>query len=168
VLKHCECRSLENISVRSQIGLESNLMRTHKELVEANELESEHITNDVLRKVSEQHGVRHWSNRLHVLVVVILVSTDCVRFSLCQSSRPNRAYDARAGCPKGPDNDHLKENTMHNTTERKDIYCRIDAQIVERRNEIIDARELSKRWQVPQTWIRNWTREGYANDPIPM
>ena len=33
--------------------------------------------------------------------------------------------------------------------------------------EIIDARELAKRWQVPVTWIRNWTREGYANDPIP-
>ena len=56
---------------------------------------------------------------------------------------------------------------MQNTTERKDVYSRINAQIVERLDEIIDARELAKRWQVPQTWIRNWTREGYANDPIP-
>jgi hypothetical protein len=61
----------------------------------------------------------------------------------------------------------LKENTMHDSTERKDGYSRINAQIVERLDEIIDARELAKRWQVPQTWIRNWTREGYANDPIP-
>src|SRR5271156_4313093 len=61
----------------------------------------------------------------------------------------------------------LKENTMQNTTERKDVYSRINAQIVERPDEIIDARELAKRWQVPQTWIHNWTREGYASDPIP-
>lgn len=33
--------------------------------------------------------------------------------------------------------------------------------------EIIDASELARRWQVPRSWIRNWTREGYANDPIP-
>jgi integrase len=32
--------------------------------------------------------------------------------------------------------------------------------------EIIDAIELAKRWQVPRTWIRNHTREGYGNDPI--
>jgi alkyl sulfatase BDS1-like metallo-beta-lactamase superfamily hydrolase len=59
------------------------------------------------------------------------------------------------------------EITMQNTTERKDVHSRINAQTVERLDEIIDARELAKRWQVPQTWIRNWTREGYANDPIP-
>jgi hypothetical protein len=53
---------------------------------------------------------------------------------------------------------------MQNTTERKDVCSRINAQIVERLDEIIDAREIANRWQVPQTWIRNWTREGYAND----
>jgi len=33
--------------------------------------------------------------------------------------------------------------------------------------EVIDAPELAKRWSVPPTWVRNWTREGYDNDPLP-
>jgi hypothetical protein len=33
--------------------------------------------------------------------------------------------------------------------------------------ETIDADQLAERWRVPKSWIRNWTREGYANDPIP-
>jgi hypothetical protein len=33
--------------------------------------------------------------------------------------------------------------------------------------EVIDAPELAKRWSVPTTWVRNWTREGYDNDPLP-
>jgi hypothetical protein len=33
--------------------------------------------------------------------------------------------------------------------------------------EIIDARELARRWNVPETWVRNNTRRGFANDPIP-
>ena len=34
-------------------------------------------------------------------------------------------------------------------------------------NELIDAPELAKRWNLPVTWIRNHTRSGYTNDPIP-
>ena len=33
--------------------------------------------------------------------------------------------------------------------------------------EVIDAPELAKRWHVPTTWIRNWSRGGYDNDPLP-
>ena len=33
--------------------------------------------------------------------------------------------------------------------------------------ETIDASQLAERWRVPKTWIRNWSRDGYANDPIP-
>lgn len=33
--------------------------------------------------------------------------------------------------------------------------------------EIVDAPELGKRWMVPETWVRNWTRVGYDNDPLP-
>ncbi len=34
-------------------------------------------------------------------------------------------------------------------------------------SETIDAQQLAERWRVPKTWVRNWTRQGYANDPIP-
>jgi hypothetical protein len=33
--------------------------------------------------------------------------------------------------------------------------------------ESIDAAELAKRWNLPFTWIRNHSREGYTDDPIP-
>jgi hypothetical protein len=33
--------------------------------------------------------------------------------------------------------------------------------------EVIDVPELAKRWRVPQKWIFNHTRQGYASDPIP-
>ncbi len=38
--------------------------------------------------------------------------------------------------------------------------------IVERREELIDAAELAKRWNVPESWIRDHTRRR-ADDPIP-
>ena len=58
-------------------------------------------------------------------------------------------------------------NTLCRTPPKKRRLQPHQCADVERLDEIIDARELAKRWQVPQTWIRNWTREGYANDPIP-
>ncbi len=33
--------------------------------------------------------------------------------------------------------------------------------------EVIDARELARRWSVPETWVRNHTRDAYTKDPIP-
>ena len=33
--------------------------------------------------------------------------------------------------------------------------------------ETIDAIELAKRWGVPVSWVRNYTRIGYTRDPIP-
>jgi len=33
--------------------------------------------------------------------------------------------------------------------------------------EIVDARELARRWSVPESWVRNHSRHGFANDPIP-
>ena len=33
--------------------------------------------------------------------------------------------------------------------------------------EVIDAPELARRWSVPASWVRNWTRQGYDNDPLP-
>jgi hypothetical protein len=33
--------------------------------------------------------------------------------------------------------------------------------------EIVDARELAQRWSVPESWVRNHSRQGFANDPIP-
>ena len=33
--------------------------------------------------------------------------------------------------------------------------------------EVIDARELARRWQVSRKWVFNHSRPGFANDPIP-
>ena len=33
--------------------------------------------------------------------------------------------------------------------------------------ESIDAKELAKRWLVPTTWIREYTRSDRTDDPIP-
>jgi hypothetical protein len=33
--------------------------------------------------------------------------------------------------------------------------------------EIVDARELAQRWSVPESWVRNHSRQGFANDPLP-
>lgn len=34
-------------------------------------------------------------------------------------------------------------------------------------HESIDAFELARRWNIPVTWVRNHTRDGYTDDPIP-
>jgi hypothetical protein len=34
-------------------------------------------------------------------------------------------------------------------------------------HESIDAVELAKRWNLPESWVRNHTRDGYTDDPIP-
>jgi len=33
--------------------------------------------------------------------------------------------------------------------------------------EILTAEQLAKKWQVPLTWVRNWSRTDYVSDPIP-
>jgi hypothetical protein len=33
--------------------------------------------------------------------------------------------------------------------------------------EVIDARELARHWKVPESWVRNHTRQGFVADPIP-
>ena len=33
--------------------------------------------------------------------------------------------------------------------------------------EIIDAKELARRWNVPVSWIREYTRSDRSDDPIP-
>lgn len=33
--------------------------------------------------------------------------------------------------------------------------------------EILDAKELASRWQVPVSWIREYTRPDRTDDPIP-
>ncbi len=33
--------------------------------------------------------------------------------------------------------------------------------------EIIDAKELARRWNVPASWIREYTRSDRTDDPIP-
>ena len=33
--------------------------------------------------------------------------------------------------------------------------------------EIIDAKELARRWNVPVSWIREYTRSDRTDDPIP-
>ncbi len=33
--------------------------------------------------------------------------------------------------------------------------------------EIVDAKELASRWQVPVSWIREYTRPDRTDDPIP-
>lgn len=33
--------------------------------------------------------------------------------------------------------------------------------------EIIDVRELARRWQVPASWVREYTRPERTDDPIP-
>jgi hypothetical protein len=33
--------------------------------------------------------------------------------------------------------------------------------------EIIDAKELARRWQVPPSWVREYTRPDRTDDPIP-
>jgi hypothetical protein len=34
--------------------------------------------------------------------------------------------------------------------------------------EVIDLPELGKRWNVPATWVRNRTRQGFDDDPLPV
>lgn len=47
------------------------------------------------------------------------------------------------------------------------LFAIEDGELPHSTAEIIDTKELARRWSVPVSWVREYTRSDRAEDPIP-
>jgi hypothetical protein len=91
VLQVHECRGLQELSIRSQIGVETNLVIRHVKLVEPDHGHAKHVADEVLREIPEDNRDVARANIGNVGVHGEFETVDRIGFAFGQRNVPQWA-----------------------------------------------------------------------------